>query len=65
MNTIHPTDYSEEAICERDPSYRCLDGTHYEAQTVEVLSADVRLALACYLEQLGMSRTRAAMVANL
>jgi len=65
MNTSQGTDYSEEAICERDPSYHCLDGTHYEAQTVESLPADVRRTLARYLEQLGMSPTRAAMVASL
>ena len=60
-----PADYSEEAIPERDPAYRMLDGTIYEAQTVDALPADVRLALARYLQQLGMSAARAAMVASL
>ena len=59
------TDYSEEAIPERDPAYRMLDGTIYEAQTVDAMPADVRLALARYLERLGMSAARAAMVASL
>ena len=58
-------DYSEEAIPERDPAYRSLDDTLYKAQTVEVVPAEVRLALARSLEQLGMSGVRAAMVASL
>ena len=58
-------DYSEEAIPERDPAYRPLDDTLYKAQTVEVVPAEVRLALARRLEQLGMSGARAAMVASL
>jgi|SRR6516225_8098510 hypothetical protein len=58
-------DYSEEAIPERDPAYRLLDGTLHEAQTVEILPAAERLALARRLEQLGMSAARAAMVASL
>jgi hypothetical protein len=59
------TDYSEEAIPERDPTYRLPDGTVYETQTVEVMPAAARLALARCLEQLGMSASRAAMVASL
>jgi hypothetical protein len=58
-------DYSEEAIPERDPAYRPLDDTLYRAQTVEVVSVEVRLALARCLEQLGMSAARAAIVARL
>jgi uncharacterized Ntn-hydrolase superfamily protein len=58
-------DYSEEAIPERDPSYRLQDDTLYKAQTVEVIPAEVRLELARALEQLGMSSARAAMVASL
>src|SRR5262249_39881515 len=58
-------DYSEEAIPERDPAYRMLDGTIYETQTVDAMPADLRLALARYLEHLGMSAARAAMVASL
>jgi hypothetical protein len=58
-------DYSEEAIPERDPAYRLADGTVYETQTVEVMPAAARLALARCLEQLGMSASRAAMVASL
>jgi len=59
------TDYSEEAIPERDPVYRLSDGTLYETQTVEYVSAAERLALARRLEQLGMSAARATMVASL
>jgi hypothetical protein len=58
-------DYSEEAIPERDPAYQLPHGTSYEAQTVEILTAAERCALARSLEQLGMSAARAAMVANL
>src|SRR5437899_349919 len=49
------TDYSEEAIPERDPAYHTHDGTLNETQTVEHMRSDVRLALARCLEQLGMS----------
>jgi len=59
------TDYSEEAIPERDPAYRLSDGTLYETQTVEHLPAAERFALARYLEQLGMSRARAALVVSI
>jgi hypothetical protein len=59
------TDYSEEAIPERDPAYRLSDATLYETQTVEHMPAAERLALALCLEQLGMSRARAAVVASL
>ena len=59
------TDYSEEAIPERDPAYRMHDGTLYEVQTVEVMPSAVRRALARCLEELGMSPSRAAMVASL
>jgi hypothetical protein len=58
-------DYSEEAIPERDPAYRLLDDTICETPTIEAVPADVRLALARRLEQLGMSSARAAMVASL
>ena len=58
-------DYSEEAIPERDPAYRMHDGTLYEVQTVEVMPSAVRRALARCLEELGMSPSRAAMVASL
>jgi hypothetical protein len=58
-------DYSEEAIPERDPAYRPLDDTICETPTIEVVPAEMRLALARYLEQLGMSPARATMVANL
>jgi hypothetical protein len=59
------TNYSEEAIPERDPAYRTLDGTLCEEQTVEVVPTEVRLALARCLEQLGMSPAKAALVAAL
>jgi hypothetical protein len=59
------TDYSEEAIPERDPAYRTLDATLYEAQTVEDMPAEVRRALARSLEQLGMCPSRAALVVSL
>ena len=65
MNFIRATDYSEEAICERDPSYCSLDGTLHDAQTVESPPPEVRRALARHLEQLGMSAVRAAAVARL
>jgi hypothetical protein len=58
-------DYSEEAIPERDPAYRPPDGTLYQAQTVDALPAEVRLALRRHLEALGMSPARAAAVASL
>jgi hypothetical protein len=58
-------DYSEEAIQERDPAYRLPVGTRYEGQTVEVMPADVRLALARCLQQFGMSASRAAVIATL
>jgi hypothetical protein len=56
---------SEEAIPERDPSYRLPDGTGCDEPTVEALSAEVRLDLAHRLQKLGMSRARAAVVASL
>ena len=58
-------DYSEEAIPERDPAYCPFGGTLHEEQTVDELPADLRLALARQLEQLGMSASRAAMVSRL
>jgi hypothetical protein len=64
-NKAGAVDYSEEAIPERDPAYRPLDDTLYKGQTVEVVPAEVRLALARRLEQLGMNSARAAMVARL
>jgi hypothetical protein len=59
------TDYSEEAIPERDPAYRLGHGTHSETQTIEHLPAARRLALARCLEELGMSAFRAALMASL
>ena len=59
------TDYSEEAIPERDPAYRTSDGTLCEEQTMEVMPTEVRQALARSLEQLGMSVEKAALVASL
>jgi hypothetical protein len=59
------TNYSEEAIPERDPAYRLSDGTLDETQIVKHMPAAERLALARCLEQLGMSRAKAAVVANL
>lgn len=59
------TNYSEEAIPERDPAYRLSDGTCDDTQTVEHLPAAERLALARSLEHLGMSRARAAFVVSL
>ena len=56
-------DSSEEAIPERDPAYRLTDGTPCETQTVEHLPAPERRALARRLEQLGMSRARATILA--
>jgi hypothetical protein len=61
---IH-TDYSEEAIPERDPAYRLSGGTCDDAHTVEQRPAAERLALARCLEELGMSPARAAFVASL
>jgi hypothetical protein len=58
-------DYSEEAIPERDPAFRTLDGTLHEEQTVDELPAAVRLDLARRLQEIGMSATRAAMVVSL
>ena len=60
-----PIDYSEEAVPERDPGYALPDGTLFEAQTVEVLKKDARLALARHLVQLGMDAVRAGLVASL
>jgi hypothetical protein len=65
QRTCTCTDFSEEAIPERDPAYRLPAGTLYETQTVELLSAAGRLALARCLMQLGVSASRAAFVANL
>jgi hypothetical protein len=55
-------DYAEEAIPERDPSYRLPHGTSYEQPTVEAMSAELRFELTCRLQQLGMSQARAAAV---
>jgi hypothetical protein len=65
VSTIGQIDYSEEAIPERDPAYRTLDGTLHEAQTLEETPAALRLALAQCLQQLGMSAARAALVTTL
>jgi hypothetical protein len=59
------TDYSEEAIPERDPAYRLPAGTLSETKTVEYISQAERQALIRCLEQLGMSPARAALVASL
>jgi hypothetical protein len=59
------TDYSEEAIPERDPAYQLPDGTVHETQTVEYLPRAERLAVARQLERLGMSAARAALLASL
>jgi hypothetical protein len=59
------TDYSEEAIPERDPAYQLPVGTRNETQTVEYVTPAERLALARCLEQLGMNTATAAMVASL
>src|SRR5690242_7979597 len=56
-------DYSEEAIPERDPAYRLADAAPCDTQTLEHLPAAERRALARCLEQLGMSRARATLVA--
>jgi hypothetical protein len=58
-------DYSEEAIPERDPAYRLPSGTDNEEPTIEAVSAEVRRELARRLQQLGMSRARAAAVVSL
>ena len=60
----HP-DYSEEAIPERDPAYRLPDGTLSQTRTVEHTPPAVRLDLVRRLIQLGMSASRAAVVASL
>src|SRR5262249_39311925 len=49
------TDYSEEAIPERDPAYRLPAGTDYGTKTVDYMPAAERRALARCLEELGMS----------
>jgi hypothetical protein len=60
------TDYSEEAIPERDPSYRPpASSTLCDLQTVEYLPVAQRRALARRLEELGMSRAKAAFVSSL
>ena len=59
------TDYSEEAIPERDPAYQLPRGTLYETQTVEFMPQAKRLALVQRLMQFGMSASRAALVASL
>ena len=58
-------EFSEEAIPERDASYLLPEGTDYQGQTVEVMSAESRLDLVRHLQELGMSHSRATMVANL
>jgi hypothetical protein len=65
QRTCTCTDYSEEAIPERDPAYRLPAGTLYETQTVELITEAERLALARCLMQLGMSASKAAFVASL
>lgn len=63
--TMRLSDYSEEAIPERDPAYRTSAGTLHEEQTVDELPAAMRRHLARRLQELGMSATRAALVASL
>jgi hypothetical protein len=58
-------DYGEEAIPERDPAYRLPPGTDYESRTIEAVSAEIRADMARRLQELGMSRSRAALVASL
>ncbi len=58
-------DYAEEAIPERDPAYRLPPGTDYEVRTIEAVSAETRVSLARRLQELGMSRARAAFVVSL
>jgi hypothetical protein len=58
-------DYSEEAIPERDPTYRRPTGTVCDSETVEYLPLEERRALARRLQDLGMSPIRAAFVASL
>ena len=57
--------YGEEAIPERDPAYRVGVGTLQDEQTVDELSAEMRLTLVGQLVALGMSPSRAAMMASL
>jgi hypothetical protein len=65
LRTAELNDYSEEAIPERDPSYRTGNGTLHEEQTVDDMSAEMRNALARRLVKLGMNASRAMMVASL
>ena len=58
-------DYSEEAIPERDPACRLNGGTWNEEATIEFVPMEARLDMARRLQQLGMSPTRAAIVASL
>jgi hypothetical protein len=62
---VETPDYSEEAIPERDPAFRLPAGTDHEEPTVADLSEEERRSLARVLEELGMSRARAAAVACL
>jgi hypothetical protein len=59
------TDYSEEAIAERDPAYRLSAGTLHETQTVVYLPPAERRDLARSLKEFGMSAIRAALMASL
>jgi hypothetical protein len=59
------TDYSEEAIAERDPAYRLPAATLCDVETVEYLPLEERRVLARRLEELGMSPGRVAFVASL
>jgi len=75
MNPLHPVyaleqkradiGYVEEAIPERDPAYRVGVGTLHDEQTVDQLSAEMRLTLVGQLVALGMRTSRAAMMASL
>jgi hypothetical protein len=56
-------DYSEEAIPERDPAYCLPVGTCYDETTIEVVSKEERLEFVRQLQELGMSYTRAFVLA--
>jgi hypothetical protein len=59
------TDYSEEAIPERDPAYRRLAGTLCDPETAEYMCLEERRALARRLEELGMRPAKVAFVTSL
>jgi len=57
--------YIEESIQERDPAYREGASTLHDEQTVDELSAEMRLTLVGQRVALGMSPPCAAMMASL